>query len=182
MAGMSIFSKISSPADVVFSSLLSSEHLSTYLLISQERLQAAHELVETWFSARGCTVHRCDAGPFLWVYMGDRLGITTWEEEARLHMRLFEEGGVYIVSIVDTRPSCDSPRASLTESRPFVFLCPKSSICSVLSQSLGATYKSERPGYFRITFAVPKSTLLEGLGRMEKILGLRIRHKSTHEP
>jgi hypothetical protein len=122
MAGMSIFSKISAPADVIFSSLLSSEYLSTYLLISQERLRAAHQLVETWFSARGCTVHRCDAGPFLWVYMGDRLGITTWEEEARLHMRLFEEGGVYIVSIIATRPSYDSPRASLTDSRPFVFL------------------------------------------------------------
>ncbi|KAH8079618.1 pyridoxal phosphate-dependent transferase [Filobasidium floriforme] len=144
MAGMSIFSKISAPADVIFSALLSSEYLSTYLLISRERLRVAHDLVETWFSARGCTVYRCDAGPFLWVDMGDRLGITTWEEEAQWHTRLFEEGKVYI--------------------------------------SLGATYKSERPGYFRITFAVPESTLLEGLGRMEKILGLQIRSRSTHEP
>ncbi|KAG7529662.1 hypothetical protein FFLO_05506 [Filobasidium floriforme] len=144
MAGMSIFSKISAPADVIFSALLSSEYLSTYLLISRERLRVAHDLVETWFSVRGCTVYRCDAGPFLWVDMGDRLGITTWEEEAQWHTRLFEEGKVYI--------------------------------------SLGATYKSERPGYFRITFAVPESTLLEGLGRMEKILGLRISSRSTHEP
>lgn len=180
MAGMSIFSKISAPADVVFSSLLSSEYLSTFLLVSQERLRVAHDLVETWFSARGCTIYRCDAGPFLWVYMGDRLGIITWEEEARLHMRLFEEGKVYIVSAPDARLSHNSPRAKLIDSRLPIRLSYQPHIWSNISQSLGATYKSDRPGYFRITFAVPKSTLLEGLGRVEKILGLRISPRSTH--
>ena len=94
---MSIQIKISSPADVIFSSLLQSDYLGTFLALNRSRLGEAQAKVRTWFERRGVYVKPCNAGHFVWVHLGPRVGIETKEQELEVFQKLLD-GGLYIVS------------------------------------------------------------------------------------
>ena len=97
LAQMSIQIKISSPADVIFSSLLQSDYLGTFLALNRSRLGEAQAKVRTWFERRGVYVKPCNAGHFVWVHLGPRVGIETKEQELEVFQKLLD-GGLYIVS------------------------------------------------------------------------------------
>ena len=97
LAPMSMQLKVSSPADVVFSTLLNSDYLSTFLETNRQRLGEAQAFVRSWFEERGVTVRPCHAGHFVWIDMGTRLSILDTAEEMAVFQRSLD-GGVYIVS------------------------------------------------------------------------------------
>lgn len=97
LAQLSIQIKISSPADVIFSTLLTSDYLPTFLRLNQSRLSVAQERVRTWFERRKVVVRDCNAGHFVWVNLGPRIGIKTKEEETWIFQKLLD-GGLYVVS------------------------------------------------------------------------------------
>lgn len=103
LAQMSSQIKISSPSDVIFSSLLQSDYLPTYLELNRSRLGQAQAKVRTWFERRGVYVKPCNAGHFVWVNLGARLGIQSKEEELGIFQKLLN-GGLYIVSPGDLLP------------------------------------------------------------------------------
>lgn len=98
--------KISSPADVLFTSLLTSppppgsnapSYVSWFLAENKIRLGEAHAFLRSWFEERGVVVADVNAGHFVWVNLGKRMGWTTAEEEKKGFQKLLD-GGVYIVS------------------------------------------------------------------------------------
>ncbi|KAH8085861.1 pyridoxal phosphate-dependent transferase [Filobasidium floriforme] len=95
LAQLSIQIKISSPADVIFSTLLTSDYLPTFLRLNQSRLSVAQERVRTWFERRQVVVRDCNAGHFVWVNLGPRIGIKTRDEETRVFQKLLD-GGLYV--------------------------------------------------------------------------------------
>jgi 1-aminocyclopropane-1-carboxylate synthase len=97
LAPMSMQLKVSSPADVVFSTLLNSDYLSTFLETNRQRLGEAQAFVRSWFEERGVMVRPCHAGHFVWIDMGTRLSILDTAEEMAIFQRSLD-GGVYIVS------------------------------------------------------------------------------------
>lgn len=135
LAPMSMQLKVSSPADVVFSTLLNSDYLSTFLETNRQRLGEAQAFVRSWFEERGVTVRPCHAGHFVWIDMGTRLSILDTAEEMAVFQRSLD-GGLYIAP--------------------------------------GSAYHCTTPGWFRITFSVAKSNLLEGLARLEALHGLSV--------
>jgi hypothetical protein len=57
MANTSMLMKISSPADVIWSSLLTDEaKLSEFMSLNRERLGEASKYIRDWFEDRGVTV------------------------------------------------------------------------------------------------------------------------------
>lgn len=104
LAQTSMLMKVSSPADVLFSALLTSPtsptassatFLDWFIKENQRRLTAAHALVRTWFECRGVRVARSNAGHFCWIQLGERLGWTTLAEEKAGFQQLLN-GGVYL--------------------------------------------------------------------------------------
>lgn len=96
MAGTSMLMKISSPADVIWSTLLSDEDkLAEFIALNRARLTEAGKYVREWFEARGVPVAHSNAGNFVWVDIGKRLGCRDAKEEKRIFQRLLD-GGVYV--------------------------------------------------------------------------------------
>ncbi|CAK9786745.1 PLP-dependent transferase [Cutaneotrichosporon oleaginosum] len=96
MAGTSMLMKISSPADVIWSALLTDEaRLAEFVALNRARLAEAAAYVRAWFEARGVHVAPSNAGNFVWVDIGGRLGFRDAMEEKRVFQRLLD-GGVYV--------------------------------------------------------------------------------------
>lgn len=96
--------KISSPADVLFSALLTcptsptasnSSFVDWFLAENKRRLGEAHGLVRRWFEKRGVEVANTCAGHFCWVQLGRKMGWTTVEQEKKGFQALLD-GGVYL--------------------------------------------------------------------------------------
>jgi 1-aminocyclopropane-1-carboxylate synthase len=103
LAQWSIQIKISSPADVIFSTLLTDPYLPKFLALNRSRLGKAQAFVRDWFEHRGVFVRPCNAGHFIWVDLASRLEIKTETEEKRIFQRLLDQG-VYIVSLDPSNP------------------------------------------------------------------------------
>ncbi|GMK59407.1 hypothetical protein CspeluHIS016_0800130 [Cutaneotrichosporon spelunceum] len=96
MAGTSMLMKISSPADVIWSALLrDGDKLAEFIALNRARLTEAGTYVRDWFEARGVPVAHSNAGNFVWVDLGARLGFREAKEEKRIFQRLLD-GGVYV--------------------------------------------------------------------------------------
>ena len=98
--------KISSPADVLFSALLTSKSsptpsnqtfLAWFVKENRRRLTEAHAVVRTWFEERGVRVADSNAGHFCWVQVGERMGWRSVAEEKAGFQKMLD-GGVYLVS------------------------------------------------------------------------------------
>lgn len=70
---------------------------SWFVAENRRRLTESAAYMTRWFTDRGFRVYPANAGHFLWVDFGDRLGWDTWEKELDGFNGLFEER-VYIVS------------------------------------------------------------------------------------
>ena len=91
---------VSSPADIIWSHILSSPStLSSFLAENHRRLTEAHAFIQGWFQDRGVPVSYSNAGNFVWVRLGaiPHVGIKGARDEKRVFQRLLD-GGVYIVS------------------------------------------------------------------------------------
>ena len=104
MAPLSLFMKVSSSADCLFSALLEEPSLDGteryrdwFLRENRRRLESNYQLAKSWLEARGFHVIPSNAGHFLWVDLGSRMGWTTAEDEEDGFCRLFD-AGLYIVS------------------------------------------------------------------------------------
>ncbi|RSH90670.1 hypothetical protein EHS25_001275 [Saitozyma podzolica] len=96
MAATSMLMKISSPADVIWSSILSDRcALEDFLGENKRRLGAAQAFVRGWFEERGVEVAHSNAGNFIWVHLGGKLGFRDAISEKKVFQRLLD-GGVYI--------------------------------------------------------------------------------------
>lgn len=121
----SMLMKVSSPADVLWTSLLTapappssptySSYLHWFVAENKARLTEAHAYVRGWFVKRGVQVADSNAGHFVWVNLGQRVGWTTAAEEKKGFQTLLD-GGVYIVGShcrthlrLKTRPGVDFP-------------------------------------------------------------------------
>lgn len=116
--------KISSPADVLFTALLTApapapsssstsssavinssappSYVSWFLSENRTRLAEAHTFLRGWFEARGVRVADVCAGHFVWVNLGERMGWKT-EQEEKKGFQVLLDGGVYVVSRRTTR-------------------------------------------------------------------------------
>ncbi|ORY25180.1 pyridoxal phosphate-dependent transferase [Naematelia encephala] len=96
MANTSMLMKISSPADVIFSTLLTDDsYLEYFISTNRQRLGDAQAFVRGWFVQRGVTVAPSNAGNFIWVDLGGKLGFRDVATEKKVFQKLLD-GGVYI--------------------------------------------------------------------------------------
>ncbi|WWC85745.1 uncharacterized protein L201_000611 [Kwoniella dendrophila CBS 6074] len=96
MANTSMLMKISSPSDVIWSTLLTdSTRLKSFISTNRKRLTEAHAFARGWFVERGVEVANSNAGNFVWVNLGKRLGFSDAITEKRVFQKLLD-GGVYI--------------------------------------------------------------------------------------
>jgi hypothetical protein len=70
---------------------------SWFVTENRRRLTESAAYMTRWFTDRGFRVYPANAGHFLWVDFGDRLGWDTWEKELDGFNGLFAER-IYIVS------------------------------------------------------------------------------------
>lgn len=70
---------------------------SWFIAENRRRLTESAAYMTRWFTDRGFRVYPANAGHFLWVDFGDRLGWDTWEKELDGFNGIFAEK-VYIVS------------------------------------------------------------------------------------
>ncbi|KAL1413398.1 hypothetical protein Q8F55_001164 [Vanrija albida] len=88
--------KVSSAADVIFSSLLNDrETLHRFTAENRRLLTAASKHTREWFEARGCKPMQTNAGHFILVDIRPRTGITTLDEE-RAFVRTCMANGVMV--------------------------------------------------------------------------------------
>ncbi|WWC58053.1 uncharacterized protein I303_100588 [Kwoniella dejecticola CBS 10117] len=96
MANTSMLMKISSPADVIWSALLlDPPRLKSFIQTNKSKLTEAHAYARGWFVARGIEVANSNAGNFIWVNLGAKLGFTDASSEKKVFQKLLD-GGVYI--------------------------------------------------------------------------------------
>ncbi|ODO01973.1 hypothetical protein L198_02704 [Cryptococcus wingfieldii CBS 7118] len=96
MANTSMLMKLSSPADIIWSSLLNDKKtLSNFLETNKGRLGEAQAFVRDWFEERGVVVADSNAGNFVWVNIGEKLGGIDVATEKNIFQRLLDSG-VYI--------------------------------------------------------------------------------------
>ncbi|WVQ80398.1 hypothetical protein IAT38_002503 [Cryptococcus sp. DSM 104549] len=95
MANTSMLMKISSPADVIWSTLLLDKtRLRNFITTNRERLAEAQAFTRSWFEARGVEVADSNAGNFIFVNLGARLNFTDAHTEKKVFQKLLD-GGVY---------------------------------------------------------------------------------------
>ncbi|WVW81724.1 hypothetical protein I302_103720 [Kwoniella bestiolae CBS 10118] len=96
MANTSMLMKISSPADVIWSTLLlDPPRLESFISTNKQRLTEAHRFTRKWFIDRGVEVANSNAGNFIWVNLGKTLGFQDAITEKKVFQKLLD-GGVYI--------------------------------------------------------------------------------------
>ncbi|WWC97127.1 hypothetical protein V866_004005 [Kwoniella sp. B9012] len=96
MANTSMLMKISSPADVIWSTLLlDANRLKAFISLNRKRLAEAHGFIRRWFVDRGVEVANSNAGNFIWVNLGKSLGFDDAQMEKKVFQKLLD-GGVYI--------------------------------------------------------------------------------------
>lgn len=102
-------------------------------------------------------MRNCNAGHFVWVNLGPRIGIKTKDEETRVFQKLLD-GGLYVVGdLFKSPPQLSSADHIRTD-------CQR--------QAPGSAYHHKTPGWFRVTFSVPPENLEAGLKRLEDLLNL----------
>ena len=109
MASLSLFIKISAPADCLFCALLEESSLDGteryrdwFIRENKRRLVSNYHLARDWLEARGFNVVPSNAGHFMWVDLGSKLGWKTVEDEEEGFCRIFD-AGLYIVSSTQAR-------------------------------------------------------------------------------
>ncbi|WOO77223.1 putative aminotransferase aclI [Vanrija pseudolonga] len=85
--------KVSSAADVIFSSLLNDrETLHRFTAQNRKLLTEAAKHTREWFEERGCKPLQTNAGHFILVDIRPRTGITTFEEERNFVRKCMANG------------------------------------------------------------------------------------------
>jgi 1-aminocyclopropane-1-carboxylate synthase len=104
MAPLSLFIKVSSPADCLFSAPLeapsrdgSERYCAWFMGENKRRLELNYRLAREYLAERGFDVVPSNAGHFLWVDIGSRMGWKTLDDEEDGFARIFD-AGLYIVS------------------------------------------------------------------------------------
>ncbi|WWC66900.1 uncharacterized protein I206_100807 [Kwoniella pini CBS 10737] len=96
MANTSMLMKISSPADVIWSTLLlDSKRLKSFINTNKLKLTESHKFTRNWFIERGIEVSNSNAGNFIWVNLGKKLKFENSIIEKKIFQKLLD-GGVYI--------------------------------------------------------------------------------------
>ncbi|KAJ9105595.1 hypothetical protein QFC19_003577 [Naganishia cerealis] len=126
---------------------------------NRRRLTDSAAYMSQWFIERGFKVYPANAGHFLWVDFGDRVGWDTWEKELDGFNGLFERR-VYIVS----PPSRIWLRgvARLIKADITIFI-----------QAPGSVFHSAKPGKMRVSFTVERKLMDKGLGRLDEYLSFK---------
>ena len=109
MAPLSLFIKVSAPADCLFSALLeepsvdgSERYRDWFVRENKRRMASNYRLARDWLEVRGFSVVPSNAGHFMWVNLGSRLGWKTADDEEEGFCRLFD-AGLYIVSAMQRK-------------------------------------------------------------------------------
>lgn len=150
--------KIGSPSDALWSALLNSgEPLVTYLELNRARLAEAYEFITGWLKERGIPYRPSYAGHFVVIdlrgFMEKRGEAVQLEEEVDLLGRLVD-AGVYL-----------GPGETF-------FCLSLLGIWLKNSCEVGHSYGIPEFGWFRLTFSLPRPALINGLERIEKVLGI----------
>ncbi|OWZ30063.1 hypothetical protein C356_06044 [Cryptococcus neoformans c45] len=96
MANTSMLMKLSSPADVIWSTLLQDKMaLKKFITTNRQLLGEAQAFIRKWFEDRGVPVADHNAGNFVWVNLGAALEFDDVTTEKRIFQKLLD-GGVYI--------------------------------------------------------------------------------------
>lgn len=147
MAAMKVTTKlymVSSPADALFSSLLTDQDFYPHFVqMNQARLSRAYERVKTWCVRHAIPYKPSNAGHFLLVDL------------ARFLPR--EMGGCELVDETQRETALWS-------------LVLKERLCI----TPGSNYHHPQVGWFRITFSLQDQVLSKGLQRLEKALGVPV--------
>ncbi|KAJ3500599.1 hypothetical protein NMY22_g19209 [Coprinellus aureogranulatus] len=148
----SIFSIVSSPTAELWSSLLEDEvGLRTYIERNREELRGAYEHLTDWLKFHGIPYIPSAAGHFL---MADFRSVLSKPS---------------ILQTLDLDPEkgdmCQRELALLAH------LCAEP--CKVVFGS-GSGFHMPEPGWFRLTFSIPRLALDTSLRRVEKVLGWNV--------
>lgn len=139
------YSYASSLAESTATTLLQdSTYLDWYLCENRRRLESRYNVVRAWADRYNIRyLQGVNAALFLWINLGEPF-----------QRKLEREGGPRLEdAVVDSVLS-----QVLLEHRVFV--------------GAGSAFGSEKAGWFRMTFSLEERSLLEGLKRVEKALGL----------
>ncbi|KAK4699704.1 hypothetical protein P7C70_g6555, partial [Phenoliferia sp. Uapishka_3] len=97
MSSYGMLMKIGSPVDALWSGLLSSSSLPTYLKLNQERLASAYEFVTTWLRTHRIPYRPCHAGHFILIDLRGHLPHAEPKLKAELALLgKFVDAGVYL--------------------------------------------------------------------------------------
>jgi 1-aminocyclopropane-1-carboxylate synthase len=109
MAPLSLFMKVSAPADCLFCALLeepsldgSERYRDWFIKENRRRMVSNYRCARDWLEARGFNVAPSNAGHFMWVDLGSKFGWKTVDDEEEGFCRLFD-AGLYIVSATQTK-------------------------------------------------------------------------------
>ncbi|GAA98583.1 uncharacterized protein L969DRAFT_95185 [Mixia osmundae IAM 14324] len=136
-----MFMKISSPADALFSKLISTPaDLDWFISTNQLRLAQAYEFSTKWLKKHGVPYRQANAGHFLWI-------------DLRKFMPTCDNEGKDL--------SCEADR----ESQLFINLLEHGVYIAP-----GSFYHASQPGFFRITFSVVQEVMQVGLDRLAAVI------------
>lgn len=138
---------VSAPADALFSALLSdTAFYEWFTSVNRLRLSAAYELVRAWCAHHGIEYVPSNAGHFVLVNLAPHLRASLGEgtSAGAITIAPREAESLLWARMLDHRV-CVTP---------------------------GLNYHHPTPGWFRLTFALKRATVLEGLARLETALGL----------
>ncbi|KAG0657426.1 hypothetical protein C6P46_006500 [Rhodotorula mucilaginosa] len=141
--------RMGSPSDILWSALLTSDDLPSYLAQNRRALSRAYTYVTSWLRAHHLPYTPANAGHFVLVDFRKHL-------EAVTNDRVLEKGG--------REPARKEANDEVALLNRFVdggvYLGP------------GASYACADPGFFRITFCIPRRELEIALERIETVCGL----------
>ncbi|KAL9939273.1 hypothetical protein V8E36_002086 [Tilletia maclaganii] len=146
MAAMKVTAKLNmvgSPSDALFSALLTdATFFPRFVLTNRARLAAAYETLKSWLLHHGLSYTPSNAGHFVMV-------------DFTPHLPKIDNDGKEIQNL----PDADTMLwAKALENK--VAITP------------GSNYAYPRPGVFRVTFSLLPHALIEGVRRLETVLGL----------
>ncbi|KAK0565889.1 hypothetical protein OC844_000997 [Tilletia horrida] len=146
MAAMKVTAKLNmvgSPADALFSALLTDAHFfPRFVATNRARLSASYETIKSWLQHHGIRYQPANAGHFV------------------------------MVDFTPLLPTVDKDGKKITDLRDADTMLWAKALEHKVAITPGSNYAYPRPGVFRVTFSLLPQALAEGLRRLELVLGL----------
>ncbi|GAA5987548.1 hypothetical protein JCM10908_002003 [Rhodotorula pacifica] len=148
--------RMGSPTDILWSALLNSDELPSYIAQNQRALSRAYTYLTTWLMAHDLPYTPANAGHFILVDFREHVGAIAREgtleegKESPRREKDAEESGRFRDEIVLLNRFVDGG----------VYMGP------------GFSYACPEPGFFRITFCIRRRELEIALERIETVCGL----------